>query len=293
MRVFTILFLCIIGTSCAQHGQLTYVCSLPGELEENSGLATFETDKVWLIEDNNNKDLIYEVNVSGEYLRDFKVKNAKNDDWEDLTQDEAGNLYIGDFGNNENKRKEFVIYKLPNPLEEKGDKIDAEKIEFSYPEQKKFPPEPARRKYDTEAFFYLDSLLYIITKDRSNPFSGEALIYTVPAFKGKYDAKLVGVFSTCKDYSLCQITSAAISPDSKTIALLGYGSLWLVRDFNLPDFSGGKVEFIDLGVRSQLEAICFKDNKTVYISDEENQGFGRNLYSFVLPDSPKKKKKED
>lgn len=283
MRVFTILLLCIISTGCAQHGQLTYLCSLPDELEENSGIITLEPEKVWLIEDNGNKDHIYEVNTAGDQLREFEVTNAKNEDWEDLTKDEAGNLYIGDFGNNENIRKDFVIYKIPSPLVEKGDKIKAEEIRFTYPEQKKFPPKPANRKYDTEAFFYLDSLLYIITKDRSNPFSGEALIYTVPAIKGDYSARLVGSFSTCKDFSTCQITSAAISPDGKTIVLLGYGSLWIVRDFDLPDFSKGKVEFIDLGVRTQLEAICFKDNNTVYLSDEENHVTGRNLYSYTLP----------
>lgn len=283
MRVFLVIFLCFITAGCAQYGQLNYLCTLPDEYEENSGIVSLEKDRVWLIEDNGNKDDIYEVNLQGERLRQFEVKNAKNEDWEDLTKDYAGNLYIGDFGNNQNERKDLVIYKIPSPLVEKGDKIEAEEIRFSYPEQKKFPPKPANRKYDTEAFFYLDSLLYIITKDRSNPFAGEGLIYTVPATKGRHNAKLVGTFPTCDDFSRCQITSGAISPDRKTIVLLGYGSLWVIRDFNLPDFSKGKVQFIDLGLRTQLEAICFKDDRTVYLSDEENHGTGRNLYSFRLP----------
>jgi len=283
MKLFLALFLCIISSSCAQHGQLTILCDLPNKFNENSGITTLENDKIWLIEDNGNDDVIYEVSNKGERLREFKVKNAKNDDWEDLTKDDKGNLYIGDFGNNQNDRKDLVIYKIPNPIIEPGDKIEAEEIKFKFPEQKGYPPIPSKRKYDTEAFFYLDDVLYIITKDRSRPFYGEALIYTIPAQAGNYDAKLVGTFKTCNKFTTCQITSAAISPDKKKIVLLGYGSLWLITEFDLPDFSKGTVQFIDLGVRTQLEAVCFKDNSTILLSDERNHGTGQNLYSFKLP----------
>lgn len=284
MKLCLYLFLFISSMGCAQHGQLTFVCDLPRQFNENSGITTLERDRIWLIEDNGNKDVIYEVTTKGERLREFKVKNAKNNDWEDLTKDNKGNLYIGDFGNNDNDRKDMVIYKIPDPTIEPGDKIEAEEITFKYPEQKKYPPVPSKRKYDTEALFYLDSVLYIITKDRSNPFLGEALIYTVPAQAGNYDATLVGTFKTCNDFTTCQITSAAISPDKKKIVLLGYGTLWLITEFDLPDFSKGNVQFIDLGVRTQLEAVCFKDNSTILLSDEKNHLTGQNLYSFTLPE---------
>jgi hypothetical protein len=283
MKLFISLFLCIISTGCAQHGQLTFMGDLPNELNENSGITTLENDKIWLIEDNGNNDVIYEVSTKGEGLREFKVKNAKNHDWEDLTKDDKGNLYIGDFGNNDNDRKNLVIYKIPNPTKEPGDKIEAEEIKFKFPEQKKYPPILSERKYDTEAFFCLNNVLYIITKDRSNPFYGEALIYTVPTHAGTYDAKLVGTFKTCNEFTTCQITSAAISPNKKKIVLLGYGTLWLITEFDLPNFSKGKVQYIDLGVRTQLEAVCFKDNSTILLSDESDHLSGNNLYSFLLP----------
>ncbi|WP_297762002.1 hypothetical protein [uncultured Muriicola sp.] len=283
MKLFLSFFLCVLSTGCAQHGQLNFVCDLPNKFNENSGITTLENDKIWLIEDNGNDDVIYEVSTKGARLREFKVKNAKNDDWEDLTKDDKGNLYIGDFGNNDNNRKDLVIYKIPNPTIEPGDKIEAEKINFKFPEQKEYPPIPSQRKYDTEAFFHLDDVLYLITKDRSNPFYGEALIYTVPAKAGNYDAKLVGTFKTCNKFTTCQITSAAISPDKKKIVLLGYGSLWLITKFDLPNFSKGTVQFIDLGVRTQLEALCFKDNSTMLLSDERNHNTGGNLYTFTLP----------
>jgi len=277
------MFLVVLLMSCSNYGQLTYITKLPKKLSENSGIVFLEPNKIWLIEDNGNEDKIYEVSFEGKSLRDFRVKNAKNKDWEDLARDEKGNLFIGDFGNNNNDRKDLIIYKIPNPLQEPGDKIEAEKIEFTYPEQLGFPPASAKRQFDAEAmFYYLDSL-YIITKDRSSPFLGEALVYKVPSKKGTYNAELIGRFKTCSDPATCEITAADISPDGKKIVLLGYGTLWIITDFNMTDFTKGTATYIDLGVRTQLEAVCFVDNSTILLSDEERRKTGRNLYSFTLP----------
>ena len=133
--------------SCANHGQLTYITELPKGKKENSGLVSYENNTVWGVEDGGDDDDIYKIDFKGKISKELKVKNGKNEDWEDLTKDSEGNLYIGDFGNNRNDRKDLVIYKLPNPEIEPGDKIDAEKIEFNYPEQKDFPPKKIGRAH--------------------------------------------------------------------------------------------------------------------------------------------------
>jgi len=89
--------------SCANHGQLTYVVKLPKDLKENSGLVAYTENTAWGIEDSGNSYNIYKINFDGEILKTLEVKNAKNKDWEDLAKDDEGNLYIGDFGNNENR----------------------------------------------------------------------------------------------------------------------------------------------------------------------------------------------
>tara|TARA_R110002051_G_scaffold141279_3_gene214287 strand:+ start:179 stop:1027 length:849 start_codon:yes stop_codon:yes gene_type:complete len=267
---------------CSNYGQLTFVTKLPKAIKENSGMVYYENEKAWFIEDHGNDDVIYQVQFNGDLLKELRVKNAKNEDWEDLTQDKEGNIYIADIGNNNNKRKDLRIYKIPNPEIETGDKIDAEVIHFSYPEQKKFPPKKSDLIYDAEAIFYRDNSLYIITKNRSEPFSGKALIYKIPAKKGKYTAKLIGEFTPCQTTGICQITSADISPDGKKIVLLGYGFLWIFTNFTDDDFTKGNLETIDLGATTQIESVCFKDNNTLLISDEERANTGRNLYSFTL-----------
>lgn len=158
--------------SCANHGQLQFLAELPNVLEENSGIAFYSGKSAWFVADSGNHDAIYHVDFQGKQLNKFDVKNAKNHDWEELTEDKKGNLYIGDFGNNHNNRKDLVIYKLPNPNEEKGKKIDAEKIKFSYPDQNDFPPKKSERLFDAEAFFHHQDALYIFTKNRADPLRG-------------------------------------------------------------------------------------------------------------------------
>ncbi|TVZ15698.1 hypothetical protein [Maribacter sp. MAR_2009_72] len=269
--------------SCTNYGQLKVVTDLPSSLEEISGMVTYNDSTIWAIEDNGNKDEIYQVDQKGKILKSLKVKNGDNTDWEDLTKDKDGNLYIADIGNNANTRKNLVIYKVPNPSQEPGEKIDAEQIAFYYPEQKKFPPNRNALFYDAEAIFHKNNKLFIVTKNRSNPFTGEAFIYTVPDSKGTYEASLIGTFTPCKDWKLCQITAIDISPNGEKIVALSYGKLFVFTNFTWDDFSNGKMEEIDLGARTQLESICFIDNKTILLADERSHGTGGNLYTYTLP----------
>tara|TARA_R110002049_G_scaffold14886_2_gene61929 strand:- start:5278 stop:6129 length:852 start_codon:yes stop_codon:yes gene_type:complete len=282
MYKFLSSYLLFFFIGCANFGVLTVLTDLPKEFDENSGIVSISANSIWLVEDKGNADEIYQVDTKGKWLKTLKVTNAKNHDWEDLAKDKNNNVYIGDFGNNESRRKDLVIYKIPNPENEKGDKIAAEKIEFSYPEQTNFSPKKEELLYDAEAFFYWKEALFIITKNRATPFSGEAFIYKVPAQKGIYKAQLVGSFVTCADGDSCRVTAAAIAPDEKTIVLLGNGILWKFTDYTTDNFTEGTMETIDLGVRTQLEAVTFADNNSLYLSDEENKKTGRNLYSYRL-----------
>ncbi len=284
MNKFIVLLLLCLASSCTNYGQLIYVADMPGNLEENSGLVTLKDSTVWVIEDNGNKDEIYKVDFKGNIVKSFEVKNAKNEDWEDLTKDQNGNVYIADIGNNNNGRKDLVVYKIPNPETEPGDKIDAEKIEFHYPQQKEFPPAKSERFYDAEALLHYGDNLYIVTKNRSDPFTGQAYVYRIPDTKGSYEAKLVGTLDICEDWSTCQITGMDISPDGKKIVLLSYGKLFILTNFSWEDFSNVTIKEVDLGIRNQLESVCFLDANTLLLSDEVSHTQGGNLYKYQLVD---------
>lgn len=282
MRYILVLLGCCLFTSCSNYGQLQLESKLHKKLDENSGIASYSEGTAWFIEDNGNSDNIYKTDFKGNLIQQLDIKNAKNVDWEDLTTDTKGNLYIGDFGNNNNARKNLAILKLSNPEIEKGDKINAKSIRFTYPEQQKFPPKKRNLLYDAEAFFHHGNHLYIFTKNRTKPFSGTTLIYRVPDTAGSYEAKLIGTIKLCDDWDTCRVTSAAISPDNNTIVLLSYGKLWTITKFSMDALSEGNLTEIDLGLRTQLESVCFTSNKTLLLSDEVREDTGGNLYSYTL-----------
>lgn len=245
-------------------------------------MAIGKDSTLWMINDSGNEDVLYQVDLSGKLIKELKVKNAKNKDWEDLSRDTKGNLYISDLGNNANKRTDLVIYKTPNPDKEKGSKIISEKIELRYPDQKKFPPKKKNLKFDSEAIFHFGNQVYILNKNRSNPFSGDVTIYSVPDVPGKYIAKLLATIDTCEESDSCRITAADISEDGKTLVLLSYGKVMVYTGLVLPNFTFEEVKTIDIKSNTQLESILIINEKTLLLSDEQTGKKGRNLYSLKL-----------
>ncbi|MDF0707277.1 hypothetical protein [Flagellimonas okinawensis] len=284
MSRLVLVFLLIVVQACAQKtywGELDKLGKFPSKLKEVSGMEVTEEGKIWVIEDSGNKDKIYRVDKDGDIKESLKIDHAKNQDWEDLTIDKKGNLYVGDFGNNKNARKDLVIYKIPKDELDKKEP-NADKIAFKYPQQKDFPPETDSLYFDTEGFFHLNDYLYIFTKNRTRPYSGKSLIYRVPDKKGEYEAEYLGSLFLCADQDHCSVTSADISPNGKTIALLSYGFVFLLTDFTAPDFTKSSIKIIDLQTDTQIESVCFYDNGSLLIADEENKYGGRKLYELKL-----------
>ncbi len=281
--IHLLLLTSLLCFSCAQYGQLQHLTPLPKGLNEVSGMITFSGRSVWVVEDSSNPDKIREVDTLGRILSSFEVSEAKNRDWEALTKDREGHVYIGDIGNNSNKRKKLKIYILPDPRKEKGDKIKAETISFSYPEQREFPPPKAALRFDAEALFHHEGFLYIVTKNRSHPFDGTADVYRIPDLPGTYLAEKLGSISLCEDRKSCQVTDAALSPSGDRLVLLGYGTLWVYEAFTPANLVRQKPRQIPLGANTQLEAICFVGEQLLYLADEKRAGTGANLYAFPLP----------
>ncbi|SFC80661.1 hypothetical protein SAMN04489722_103477 [Algibacter lectus] len=276
-----IISLLIFSAGC-QNKNIKFLGELSKSLDEVSGAeTTVNSDYIWMLNDGGNSPKLYGVSAKGNIKEEIKI-DAKNHDWEDLTSDEEGNLYIGDFGNNDSKRKNLAILKVKKTaLNDKG-KVDIDRISFSYPNQEKFPPKNKNLYFDCEAFFYHNNNFYLFTKSRVKNDFGKTSLYKVSAKKGKHVAELLGTFNTCSDMD-CWITSADISNDGKSIVLLSPKSVWVFTDFKGDDFFNGTSKEIPLDGRvSQKESICFKDNNTLYITDEKAHGSDGNLYEFSL-----------
>jgi len=272
------LLLLFLG-SCSNYGQLKVIADLLHFLKEISGTQTSKNSNlIWILNDGGNPNRIYGLTTNGKLEKEVIV-NAKNHDWEDLTSDELGNLYIGDFGNNRNDRKNLVILKVNSKDLSDTKNADIVRIKFHYPNQHKFPPKKKHLYFDTESFFFYNDSLYLFTRSRVKGDYGETSLYKIPATNGNHTAEFISEFIFC-DELRCSITSAAISSGNKKMVLLTSNTILLFTDFKGDDFFSGKVIQLPLNHRSQKEGVCFKDNNTLYITDERAHGKGRNLYEF-------------
>lgn len=260
---------------------LKNIAQFPTSLKEVSGIA-FKNNLIYTIEDHGNENEITVLDLAAKIQKTITLNNTENKDWEDLTFDTKGNLYIGDFGNNDNDRQDLAIYKINHP-DLNGETANvASTITFEYPEQMEFPPKKKDLMFDVEGFFEFKNNFYLFTKNRSKGFDGSSYVYKIPNVAGHHKAELIKTIKTCSDYQNCAITSAAISPDQSKFVILSHSKIWLFENFSSDNIASGRMKEIDLQHFSQKEAVTFKDNKTLLIADERDKKTGGNLYQFDL-----------
>ncbi|WP_224998342.1 hypothetical protein [Cesiribacter sp. SM1] len=226
---------------------------MPAALAESSGLEHAGGGSFWTMRDSGGPAALYRIGADGQLLDTLSLP-LRNIDWEDLARDTEGNLYIGDFGNNQNRRRNLMIYRLSAT----GGKVDT--IQFHWEDQQNFPPPKEALNYDCEAFFWHAGKLHLFTKSRGD---GYVRHYSVPDQPGTYAAELLES-TFVKDL----VTAADISPDGSTIALLTYGKVYLFAvkapDAHLQQALG----CIRIPGAGQSEAILFINNTSILVGNE-------------------------
>jgi len=273
------LFLCI---SCGSNSQELKELGKT-DLKEISSLEFLPHSKtVWALEDSGNKNKIYRIGKTGKTEHEILITNVVNTDWEELASDPQGNLYIGDFGNNDNNRRDLAIYKINKEDLTKKTAAASAKVEFYYPEQTAFPPKKSNYMFDCEAFFEYKGDFYLFTKNRSAKFDGTFYVYKVPNKAGNHKAQLLGSLTTCNIYKRCAVTAADISPDGTKAAILTGDKVFLLTNFKNGNFAKGNFTMYDLGHISQKEGLTFTDDDTLLIADEKDKKSGGRLYEVKL-----------
>ena len=197
-----LLLLVLYGCNNSEPQNLNIVFNFPNNLDEVSGIA-FSSDKfIYTIQDSGNNNEIIVLDTLGTIIRKKSLPNIRNNDWEDLTFDKNENLYIGDFGNNDNIRKDLAIYKI-DQAELKNEVVaKTEKISFEYPEQTAFPRNKKNSLFDVEAFFEFNNHFYLFTKNRSKNFDGSSYVYRIPNSAGHHQAQLIDTIKHVKTIKL-------------------------------------------------------------------------------------------
>lgn len=264
-----------------------FLTPLAPEVNESSGLV-FWQGKVWTHNDSGGEPEIYSIDTTtGQIVQTIKLLHAKNEDWEDITQDDHY-FYVGDVGNNKGIRKDLKIYKVAKvliPVNGNAEISDWEEIDFRYADQKVFEKKMNKNDFDCEAISSFGDSLYLFTK---NWATQKTRVYALSKSPGIY---VVNPKRTFEAGGL--ITASAFNSDADQLVLLGYidfeSFMWLFWDFDESDFFGGnvlRVNFPEM-IFVQTEGICFVDDEDVLISCEESSEFP-SLFS-VNTDSLKMK----
>jgi hypothetical protein len=242
-------------------------------INESSGLAHSQRNpgRYWTHNDSG-KPQLFLFGPDGRDAGVWTVTGARSVDWEDLAVGPGPGgrsyVYIGDIGNNNRGREEFVIYRVAEPAASAPRRTTerAAAIRFRYPDH----------PHDAEALLVHPATgdIYIVTKERTS----DTLVFKVaaPHAVGKtFTLTALGPVRLPQGLDISflvgRITGGAISPDGRRVVLTDY-----LRAYEAIAPSGSfddiwKLEFdsIEVGPRRQGEAITYSaDGLSLLLTSE-------------------------
>lgn len=256
---------------------------LTDELQEISGLETYNDSILIAVNDGGNEPVIYFIDLQGQILKKTKILNAVNRDWEDLAMDDHRNLYIADAGNNLNQRHDLAILKVNADAAYRSDSLLAERIEFNYADQTDFAPDQKNRRFDCEAIYWHNDSIHLLTKNtskssRNKELNGSAE-YVIPDQPGMYSVQQQSrIWSGGTNRLKHQVTAADIS--HQELILLTYGHVFMY------EYEKGMWHFQDskrFKRITQKEAIVKWNDRQFFVAAEKNRLLGGPyLYKITI-----------
>lgn len=249
-------------------------------IRESSGIVASRSTPglYWTHNDSGDGPFLYAFDERGVRRGVWRVTGAAARDWEDIAagpgpRRNTNYLYIGDIGDNNERRAEIIVYRLPEPVISAADAAStkskprlpeaAETIRLRYPDG----------KHDAEALLVhpVTSSIYLITKV---PFAG-AGIYEAAAphsttstttLSRKGELNVPGLFGG-------MITGGDISPNGRRVAfcdyLQGYEIVLREPDAEFNTIWKQPLTPFALGSRKQGEAITYRlDGKALLATSE-------------------------
>ena len=152
------------------------IVEVPDGLPEISGIVYQSQQYIYAHNDGGHGPYLFEVSLTEKRVnKKVKINNASNIDWEDIAQD-SSHIYIGDFGNNSGNRTDLKIYKINKIDIQNMDSVEAEVIEFSYPDQTYFEANN-NHNFDCEGMISWGDSLFLFSKNRKDQ---KTKCYTLP-----------------------------------------------------------------------------------------------------------------
>ena len=236
------------------------------QITESSGIAASSfDDSFYTHNDSGDSARFFRVDVHGNTVAVYTLRGATNVDWEDMATgtDAAGHrvLYFGDIGDNDRKRNEIAVYRVPEPRGASSN-VAWVRYRFAYPDG----------AHDAEALLVnpRDHRIYIATKT----LLGSGELFEAPQSLSTTGVNLLVAVGTVPALT----TSADFSPDGTRIVLLTYvGAFW-------SDAVGGTWKRFDVPLPHQAEAIAYaRGGSSVLVGGE---GTHSVVYETAAPSTP-------
>lgn len=248
-------------------------------INESSGIVASRTTPgmYWTHNDSGDGPFIYAFDDRGHNRGVWQVTGATAYDWEDIAAGPgptAGTnyLYIGDIGDNEEKRLQIIVYRVPEPFITAADAASkksnpqstegVEVLRLRYPDG----------KHDSEALLVhpVTGKIYVVTKIQF----GNARVYEADPAQRSTGVLMLARVGELNVPTLFggMITGGDISPDGLQVALCDYVQGY---EIVLPAGAGfdriwkQPLRPIDLGQRQQGEAIGYRlDGRALLVTSE-------------------------
>jgi len=255
------------------------------DIDESSGLTASRRypGVFWTHNDSGDVPRLFAVDGRGRLRGVFAVEGASHVDWEAITADLSGNLYIADCGNNANARRDLTVYRLPEPTLDGTGGVSEGRVEvdrrvrFRYAAQRAFP-DPDERNFDAEAVFWAphpdtgEGTLYLLTKHRSDT---RTVLYRFDSLAGEgvIDLHRVAEFDVGGDETPLggRVTGADATPGGERLAVLTYHGLFVFRRPPTgDDYFTEPVTRIDFdpAVTKQTEAVAWHGDALLFSNEQ-------------------------
>lgn len=232
------------GQESRPHARAITTHGRPDLVESSAAAMSVEQPGIFFtINDSGNEPLLFAMDTTGADRGAWRVEGARNLDWESASigrcatfgaaraagdSSLAGCVYVGDTGDNEAKRAVRTIYRVREPRARQPGftgTLGTERLSYRY----------AIGPRDVEAMYVApDEAIMLITKRPLRDAAGRprpSLLFRIdPAAWTRRDtavAELVDSLSIVPGALPHQITDAALSPDSRYLAVRTYGQIYV------------------------------------------------------------------
>lgn len=232
-------------------------------IRESSGVAPCKYDpQIFWTETDGRKPILFAIDRQGRSHGQTVIDVALTD-WEDLSTDHAGHLYIADTGNNDGLRHQIAVHEIDEP--------DPKSMPARIPVKRSWILEYPKEPFDCESLFIWKGRGYMISKVFNN---AKASVYSFPLTPSQKPVVLEKLAKLKVD---SPVTSAALSSDGRKLAILtksGPGILQMGDDWTAawqekPAWTKFKHEHV--------EACCFVPEGLLVTAES------REIYLFTAP----------